>query len=284
MSSSVKFSIVTPCFNAERYIGETIDTILSQTALKKGRVTLEYIIVDGRSTDNTLSVIEERLKSHPLSDMVQVISEPDQGMYDALAKGLQRATGDICAYLNAGDLYSLHAFDIVLEVMQGYPIDWLTGMRVGYNEAGQLTRCQLPFPYRRRLLTSGLYNGSLLHYVQQESTFWRRNLLEYVNYVELAQFKYAGDYYLWHQFAPHKDLKIVEAHIGGFRLHRGQLSENISAYNAELRAIRRMPSLFDYTTMLFDKVMTYAPIRLWRLFYPAASLSFNDSLQTWKYS
>jgi len=92
----MKISVITACYNSEATIRETIKSVLSQTG-----ADLEYLVVDGRSTDRTL----EKLK--PFRDRIDlVISEPDRGMYDAMNKGVARATGDIIAILNSDDIYA----------------------------------------------------------------------------------------------------------------------------------------------------------------------------------
>ena len=101
--SNVKVSIVTVSYNAVKTIEQTILSVLEQDI-----PDIEYIIIDGGSTDGTLDVIrkyEERL--------AYWISEADGGMYDALAKGFERVRGHICAYINADDFYHPHAFAAV---------------------------------------------------------------------------------------------------------------------------------------------------------------------------
>lgn len=92
----MKISIITAVLNAREAIRETIESILGQTF-----GSLEYIIIDGNSTDGTLEVIEEHRDPR-----TQIISEPDQGLYDALNKGIKRSSGDIIGVLPAGDLYA----------------------------------------------------------------------------------------------------------------------------------------------------------------------------------
>jgi glycosyltransferase len=88
-------SIITATFNAEKTVETAIKSVLQQTY-----TDIEYIIVDGGSTDRTLSIIE-RYKNN----IHHLISEPDQGIYDALNKGISLATGQIIAFLHADDLY-----------------------------------------------------------------------------------------------------------------------------------------------------------------------------------
>jgi glycosyltransferase involved in cell wall biosynthesis len=110
----MKFSIITPCLNSEKYIEETMLSVLNQNAVINEIVELDYILVDGGSKDNTLKIINSFTSKKNIS--IKVISEKDNGMYDALSKGLSASTGDVQAYINAGDLYNLNAFQIVCEL------------------------------------------------------------------------------------------------------------------------------------------------------------------------
>jgi glycosyltransferase involved in cell wall biosynthesis len=216
-----KFSIITPCFNAEKYIGESISSVINQSSILSGRAELEYIICDGNSADNTIE-IAQGFQEHPNYKSIKLISESDTGMYEALTKGLKMASGDICAYINAGDLYNLTAFDIVLELFESKRVSWLTGYDFWYNEDAQITSILLPYKYRQAFFTFGLY-GTVLPYLQQESTFWSASLNELIDYSYLSSLKYAGDFYLWLEFSKVEELKIVQSYLGGFRIHAGQL-------------------------------------------------------------
>lgn len=98
-----KFSIITVTYNAAKVLEDTIQSIVTQTYKN-----LEYIIVDGGSTDETLDIIH-KYQEH----ITTVISEPDQGLYDAMNKGIKLATGDYLCFLNAGD--GLHEDDTLLQ-------------------------------------------------------------------------------------------------------------------------------------------------------------------------
>lgn len=246
-----KITIITPCRNAERYIRETVESVIGQSAIRSGRAELEYIICDGNSTDNTMPVIEEFGCS-----AVQLISEPDSGIYEALAKGVRLATGDLVAYLNAGDYYDRNAFDVVLDIFETKNVQWLTGYNIHYNDKSQIVYAILPYRYRKELFSCGLY-GPMLPYVQQESTFWAAELNELLDLDLLATLKYAGDYYLWLQFSQFADLKTVAAFLGGFRRHKGQLSADLELYHEELRRLTRSPRLRDYVAAGIDKVIWY---------------------------
>lgn len=97
----IKFSIVTITFNAEGALPRTLESVLRQ-----GYPAIEHLIVDGASADGTLGVAEDykrRSDSAANGHAVAISSEPDRGLYDAMNKGLARATGDYVCFLNAGD-------------------------------------------------------------------------------------------------------------------------------------------------------------------------------------
>src|SRR6185369_149477 len=135
----MKISIITPCRNAERFIAETIESVITQ----RGDFDLEYVIIDGASSDRTLQIAtgyRERLESgtFPLacrSVSMEVLSEPDSGMYDALAKGLSRISGEVVAYLNADDIYFPNALSTVSAIFREHDeVCWVTGMCTVLNE------------------------------------------------------------------------------------------------------------------------------------------------------
>ena len=272
-----KFTIITPCRNAAQYIGETVESVIVQTAFATGRAELEYLICDGGSDDGTTKIIELYL-----NDNVRLISEPDRGMYDALAKGLRAASGDIVAYLNAGDFYNLHAFDTVLDLFETKKVTWLTGFNVHYNDKSQVVYTMLPYRYRRELFDCGMY-GPVLPYVQQESTFWSAELNSNLDLEFLSTLKFVGDYYLWLQFSKMADLITAAAYLGGFRRHKGQLSTNLDIYHEEMRILTRRPRLLDYVTTAIDKIIWYfTPQTVKKALNPSGILVYDHELQAWK--
>lgn len=105
-----KVSIVTVCYNSENTIKKTIESVLNQSY-----ENIEYIIVDGASTDDTMKIIR---KYEPLfGERIKIISEPDNGIYDAMNKGIQCATGELVGILNSDDYYETDAVYNIVNAM-----------------------------------------------------------------------------------------------------------------------------------------------------------------------
>lgn len=104
-----KFSVITVTYNAEKTVEDTIQSVISQTYHH-----VEYIIVDGASTDGTMAIVD-RYRDR----ISRVVSEPDKGLYDAMNKGISLATGDYLCFLNAGD--SFHEDDTLQAMVHSLP-------------------------------------------------------------------------------------------------------------------------------------------------------------------
>jgi glycosyltransferase involved in cell wall biosynthesis len=234
-------SIVTVVYNGDKFLEETIQSVLSQTY-----DNVEYIIIDGGSNDGTLDIIKKY--EHAIDYWV---SEKDNGMYSALSKGLSMVTGDIVGYLNAGDLLFRAALEVVEDVMSKNHLQWLTGYRSVCNEKNVITRVELPFRYKRNLVLKGVY-GKYLPYIQQESTFWSSSLNSSINLEKLRDFKLGGDYFIWFSFAQNTTLEIVKSPLGIFKIHEGQQSEQIDEYWNELNSFVSKKSLFTYFEAFYE--------------------------------
>lgn len=119
MSETV--SIITVAFNSEKTIAKTMESVLNQTYSK-----IEYIIVDGASTDRTVEIAESfRPKMEAKKICFRVISEPDKGIYDAMNKGIRLATGDIIGIINSDDWYEPGAVETVVKAFEEKNCDLL---------------------------------------------------------------------------------------------------------------------------------------------------------------
>jgi glycosyltransferase involved in cell wall biosynthesis len=266
---------VTACRNAARYIEETVQSVLAQTLFRAGQWELEYLVFDGASTDGTLDILRP-YERHG----IKVVSEPDSGFYAALAKGLQRTTGDYVAYLNAGDLLHPAGLSIAADCLALPGVDWLTGYQAVCNERSQVTHCGLPYRYRRNLFACGAY-GTLLPFLQQESTVWRRRLHSGVDFNVLEKLRFAGDSYLWKCFAATCEVYVVRGLIGSFRIHQGQISERMEEYRRELGTFCRPASALERVQCIMDRVLWAAPERVKATANRSTMILCDHARQAW---
>ena len=248
-------SIVTVTFNAVELFPDTLKTIRAQDY-----PNVEWIVIDGGSTDGTIDILRAN------QDVIDYwLSEPDRGMYDALAKGFERANGEILCWLNAGDMFLNGALSIVADVFQSHPEkNWITGMQFKHLPGCKIIGCYIPLGYCSDLIGCGAYGrpfcGRSLPFIEQESTFFRRSMLDGVNMERFREFKLAGDLYLWFCFAKHDKLTVVIAGLGSFCIHAGQLSEDIESYWKEADTFLDRITFALRIKMLVRLLLGYAPI------------------------
>lgn len=205
-----KITLVTPVFNSARYIEQTIRSVVCQ-----GYPNLEYIVVDGGSTDGTVDIIRKYEKH-----LAWWVSEPDQGMFDALNKGFKRSSGEVMGWINASDQLHVRGLFVVGTVLRTFQnVEWITGRPTVFNDSGLTTTiCALQYYSRVRFL------AGVNPVIQQESTYWRRSLWERAGgYVDASQ-RGCSEWELWLRFFQQAKLYQVNALIGGYRLHENALS------------------------------------------------------------
>lgn len=258
----VKFSIITPSFNSARYIRETIQSVISQ----KGDFTIEYYVIDNRSTDGTKEIVEEfqqllRMDKYPLGCNgveLNFISESDKGMYAAVNRGFEKATGDILAWLNADDIYLPGAFATITKVFTNYDdVHWLKGITSYITEDSliwQTGNCNL---YAQDWIKMGIY-GRDHYFIQQDSVFWRAWLWKECGGIN-AKLKRAGDYDLWIKFAKAAPLITVRFLASCFRSVKGQLSEDSFAYMSEVKNISMGKDTLSTRVRLFFRFENRLP-------------------------
>jgi SAM-dependent methyltransferase len=189
---------------------------------------LEFIIVDGGSTDDTLSIISRIQNNLTFPNKIaQIISEPDQGMYDAIAKGFSQATGEILAYLNADDLLEGGALIAVGEYFARHP-----KVAVIYHEDTVLVN---GWKYPNARQPKGINTADLLnkHILFQDGVFFRRNAYQAIGGLR-RDLKLAGDYDLWLRLSGQFKFIRRPGHVSCFRIRQGQLSENMERYYQEV--------------------------------------------------
>ena len=201
-ATPVTISIVTPSYNQGSFIEETIRSVLSQ----EGDLFLEYLVIDGGSTDQSLEIIRHydqlvRTGAWPckcLGITFQWVSEKDQGQAHAVNKGLRKASGDILGWINSDDLYFPGALQLVSEHFQGNPNDdFVFGDGDVIDEGGNVKWEWLSRPYNLKLLKSYhfLWND-FTNYIMQQATFWRRRVLDRIGFLD-ESLHYAMDVEYW---------------------------------------------------------------------------------------
>ena len=226
VSDYPKISVITPSYNQVLFIEETICSVLSQ-----GYPNLEYIVIDGGSTDGTIDVIR---KYEPY--LTYWISEQDRGQSEALNKGFKISTGDWLAWLNSDDIYLPGALLKIAEcIKQQSSTDWIVGATLLSGDIKSTGECFSPsadsFNWVDFVCTK--WSGISL---PQPSSFWSRKLwLEVGPINELLH--YTMDHELWGRMA-HKGYRpyCLDAHLAVFRIHSGSKTGNgmFSFYKEEL--------------------------------------------------
>jgi glycosyltransferase involved in cell wall biosynthesis len=220
-----RISIVTPTYNSGRYLEHTIQSIVSQNY-----PNLEYIIIDGGSTDNTIEIIKK------YSDFVAFwVSEPDKGMYDAINKGFQKSTGEIISWLNSDDVYHNGALFCVGRIfIDLFDVEWIIGKSSLFNSDGQCVKMNNIEYWSKSRIFTGDYR-----WIQQENVFWRKSLYNKAGGQLNSSLRLAGDFELWMRFFKYTKLYSVQTSFAGFRLHGQQLSimESKMYENEVLRVI-----------------------------------------------
>lgn len=218
-----KISIVTPVFNQVQNLEETILSVIRQ-----GYPNLEYIIIDGGSTDGTVDLIR-KYESH----LSYWISESDSGMYHAIQKGFEKSTGEIMCWINADDIFFDKCLFAIADIFIHHPeMEWFSGksasidansMILSVDEINNIQFCKYDFYCNRAF------------WIPQPSTIWRRSLWDKIGASINVKLRLAGDFDLWLRFIKISPQYVANTLIGTYRIRQGQLSQMMDKYMQEVQ-------------------------------------------------
>ncbi|MGA1997179.1 MAG: glycosyltransferase family 2 protein [Bryobacteraceae bacterium] len=216
-------SIVTPCRNAAQFIGETVRSVLDQDY-----PDIEYLIMDGASTDNTVELLA------PYRTRLRVASAPDRGQADAVNRGFAQTRGAIFAFLNADDLYHPGAIRAVVEAFAAHP-----EAAAVYGEARYIDESGRPVgkypvePFDRVLFERRCY-------ICQPAAFVRHDAFRACGMLD-ARLRYAMDYDFWIRLSASYPMLKIDRELADSRLHASSktLAEMPAAMLEAIEVLRR---------------------------------------------
>lgn len=233
-----KISIITVVFNGERYLEKTILSVINQEYKN-----IEYIVVDGGSTDYTLNILEKYK-----SNIDVFISERDEGLSDAMNKGARLASGDWVLYLHADDTFTDNqSLNKLIDVSTNYPnINWITGYLRFQNSKDEIFKIDLFHKITR-------FNMILRNVIRHQSTMVRLECSRDISFSK--NYKHAMDYdYFLRLWKKHGNPIVVKEYISDFRLDGNNLSSDFySSIKDEMRVrVNYRMNNFQFYTLPFD--------------------------------
>lgn len=232
-----KISIVTPSYNMLDYLEKCSKSIADQ------EINHEHIVIDGQSTDGTVEWLENQ------SNIISIIGK-DNGMYDALNKGLSQANGDIIGHLNCDEQYLPGTLHLISDYFkENEDIDIIYGDFITINTDGEINSFKKSIPFRKYyVLNSNLYIGTC-------ALFYRRNIFDNSNYFDI-NYKSSGDkeFLIRLHELGYKSLCINKL-LSAFTVTGGNLSKQSNYKNEDTKIIEQYSKLpsFAATLMLFGK-------------------------------
>jgi len=216
-------TIVTPSFRQREYIEETIRSVLQQTG-----VTIEYLVMDGGSTDGTVDILKK------YQNQLQFVSEKDKGQTDAINKGFRQARGRIVAYLNSDDFYLPGAVAEAVGFLDRHP-----EIALVYGE-GYHTDAQGRFLERYYTEPFDFQRLAEICFICQPAVFFRRVLLSTIGYLD-PSLHYCMDYDYWMRVGKRYTIGHLPRYLAGSRLHsEGKtLSKRVEMHHEILETVLR---------------------------------------------
>jgi len=229
----MKVSVITPSYNQGHLIEQTILSVLNQNY-----PDVEMIIVDGKSTDETLTILEK------YSERISWTSEPDSGQSDAINKGIKRATGDIVCFLNSDDTLEPEALSKVVKFFAINPnFRWVYGRCRIIDLDNKVIRRPITL-YKNIVSRKYSYKKLLIeNYISQPAAFWKSEIHEEFGYFDESE-NYVMDYEFWCRIGKRYKAGVIKHYLANFRMYETSKSGSLQSaqFEDELRVARKYAS------------------------------------------
>ena len=262
-------SVVVPSYNSERYIRECLESL---RAAKSARV--EYILIDGGSTDNTMSIVEDYREIFSV-----VISEKDKGQSDAFNKGFALAQGEYLTWLNSDDVFCSGSLEISLDWIEKDKKPWYAANVLYFDKDSRITRCCQSGSFEKWGLAFGILN------VYGPSTIFSRELYQRLGGFR-EDFHYSMDTEYWWRIARSGvQYQRIPVYLWALRLHEGAKTAAVVTQGQSARPPRMVEENEAYRKMYFSDVSEGCKrrgvllLRLWRVLNFSYIKSYLDTVR-----
>lgn len=241
----MRFSIITPNYNGERFLEQTLRSVISQAS---HGIELEYIVVDGGSTDSSPKILQRYAQ-----DITHTIIEPDTGPANAINKGLQLATGDVIAWLNADDIYYPKTLERVAQALKARPdAAFCFGGCPIIDEQGQEIRSGITRFKESFYPISSRFTYQCINYLSQPALFFRRQTVEQAGFLPenmVAAWDYDFILRFWHSGDA---VQVAGGPLAAFRWHEGSISgQNFQIqFEEEYLSVKKNAGSFSLQTLV----------------------------------
>ena len=242
----MKLSVITVCRNAARSIEHAVRSVSAQTY-----EDIEYIIIDGGSTDETLELLKPWR-----GDIDVLVSEPDAGIYDAMNKGIRKSQGDAIYFLNADDyFYSSRAVELMADFMRGHPEADVVYGGIEVRMEDVAPHLFMPPPAEEAL--EFLVSGSLPH----QATFARRRAFARTGLFD-TRYRSHADYEWFLKVAMDPEIRVMNAPVVIASFLLGGASSQLERGERERHAIQNSAPLYQSDFWLKRRIEIYQEVYL----------------------